>query len=511
LFQDNALMSTLPNTCPRCGEPIGKSRRSGLLICGGCGYIPGVTKLDSASPTESFAFDDPGDDHVGGAVSLPTQITYRGELGSRALGLYQDGVAAAARGAVAQALDHFHDALDIEPEFVDAHMAIARLSADAAVQREHLGAALAHDPGNGEALRLWMLLRGDLTPEGAARAARGETPELRRADAPMTTQTTVLLCPVCSGHMTVDDDTQQVTCRFCGHAAPARERVEVGGRSLGAALIARKAEPVRWVIGERLLHCNECGAERTISATTLSMECPFCGSNQVIKQDAVSSFVQPDGLIPFALDERAVVAALKRALDAPLEKLAGMLDDNRVKTAIIDPVFVPFWVFDVIVDIRRTVVDVRIDQVGRFGGRPIQPREENFTDALFNLPIQGMKELDEALMARIDRYDFSQVKPYEPGLLAKQPASLYDVDFDAASLSARSSASETMRQKHDVPDSQTNGSVSVFAQVQSMSFSLLLLPVFVVTMKERDGDRRAALVNGQTGVVALGKTEKRRR
>jgi hypothetical protein len=85
------------------------------------------------------------------------------------------------------------------------------------------------------------------------------------------------------------------------------------------------------------------------------------------------------------------------------------------------------------------------------------------------------------------------------------------VDFDAASLSARSSASETMRQKHDVPDSQTNGSVSVFAQVQSMSFSLLLLPVFVVTMKERDGDRRAALVNGQTGVVALGKTEKRRR
>ena len=146
-------MSTLPNTCPRCGEPIGKSGRSGLLICGGCGYIPGVTKLDSASPTETFDFADLGESDVGSAIRLPMQITYRGELENRARGLYQDGVAAAARGAVAQALDHFRDALGIEPEFVDAHMAIARLSTDAAVQREHLGAALAYDPGNGEALR----------------------------------------------------------------------------------------------------------------------------------------------------------------------------------------------------------------------------------------------------------------------------------------------------------------------------------------------------------------------
>jgi DNA-directed RNA polymerase subunit M/transcription elongation factor TFIIS len=503
-------MSIHPNICPRCGASIEKSARSGLLMCGGCGYIPGITQVETAPQAEVFAFADLGDDaDVGSPVHLPMQITYRGDLATRARGLYQDGVAAAARGAVAQALDHFQDALGIEPEFVDAHMAIARLSPDVAVQREHLGAALAYDPGNGEALRLWMLVRGELTPEGAARAARGETPEVRRADAPVAAQTTALLCPVCSGHMTVDDETQRVTCRFCGHVAPARERVEVGGRSLGAALIARKAEPVRWLIGERLLHCDECGAERTIPATTLSMACPFCGSNQVIERDAVGSFVQPDGVIPFALDERAVVAAIKRALDAPLEKLAGILDDNRVKSATIDPIFVPFWVFDVIVDIRRTVVDVRMDQVGRFGGRPLQPREENFNDAIFNLPIQGIKELDERLMARIDRYEFGQVVPYEPGLLAKQPASLYDVDFDAASLHARSQATEAMREKHDVPDSRSSGSVSVFAQVQSMSFSLLLLPVYVVTMKERDGDRRAALVNGQTGAVAMGKTEKR--
>jgi predicted RNA-binding Zn-ribbon protein involved in translation (DUF1610 family) len=499
-------MPTRSDACPRCGQPIHKSERSGLLMCIECGFIPGVTQV--SAPSETFAFDEPVEDSV--SVDLPMQITYRGDLALRARSLYLDGVAAAGRGAIAQAVDHFHDALDIEPEFVDAHMAIARLSKDIAVQREHLGVALAYDPGNAEALRLWMLVRGELTPEEAARAARGEMPEVRKAESPVATETTALLCSVCGGHMTVDEESGRATCRFCGHVAPEYERVEVGGHSVGAALIARKAQPVRWAVGERLLHCNECGAERTIPATILSMECPFCGSNQVIEHDAVGSFIQPDGLIPFALNERAVVALLKRALDTPMEKLAGLVDDNRVKRASIDGVYVPFWVFDVIVNLRRSMIDVRVDQIGRFGGQVVQPRDENFSDALFNLPIQGIRELDEALMQRINSYDFNQVRPYEPGLLAKQPASLYDVDFDAASLSARSHAAQTMRDKHTMPDYDSKRTVNVFAQVQSMSFSLLLLPVYVVTLKERDGDRRAALVNGQTGAVALGKTEKRR-
>jgi hypothetical protein len=41
-----------------------------------------------------------------------------------------------------------------------------------------------------------------------------------------------------------------------------------------------------------------------------------------------------------------------------------------------------------------------------------------------------------------------------------------------------------------------------------MSFQLLLVPVWLATLHETDGDTRRALVNGQTGECALGKTEK---
>ena len=46
-------------------------------------------------------------------------------------------------------------------------------------------------------------------------------------------------------------------------------------------------------------------------------------------------------------------------------------------------------------------------------------------------------------------------------------------------------------------------------KIQNMSFRLVLLPVWVASLMEDDGDVRAALVNGQTGKVALGKAEKR--
>ncbi len=41
-----------------------------------------------------------------------------------------------------------------------------------------------------------------------------------------------------------------------------------------------------------------------------------------------------------------------------------------------------------------------------------------------------------------------------------------------------------------------------------MSFRLLLLPVWIATLSEVDGDTRPALVNGQTVRVVLGSARK---
>jgi hypothetical protein len=102
------------------------------------------------------------------------------------------------------------------------------------------------------------------------------------------------------------------------------------------------------------------------------------------------------------------------------------------------------------------------------------------------------------------------VKPYAPKLLGGFPAELYDIDFDRASLEARSVIGEQMREKHTMLAQSRRGDVKVtiFTEVQQMQFQLVLLPVWVATITERDDDIRTALINGVTGEIALSKARK---
>ena len=93
-------------------------------------------------------------------------------------------------------------------------------------------------------------------------------------------------------------------------------------------------------------------------------------------------------------------------------------------------------------------------------------------------------------------------------------------DVEAASLDARALASKIVKARYEPlarsesKDYYTTRSdmpiqVRYMPMVQSMSFQLMLLPVWIATLTEADGDVRIALVNGQTGKTVLGKAERR--
>jgi hypothetical protein len=107
----------------------------------------------------------------------------------------------------------------------------------------------------------------------------------------------------------------------------------------------------------------------------------------------------------------------------------------------------------------------------------------------------------------LGEFELDSMLPYEPNLLAKYPAELYDIDFDEASLEARGRASEQMREEN-LSSKDSNVDMTVSTMVIQMTFSLVLMPVWVATLTERDGDLRTALVNGQSGRVALSKARK---
>jgi Zn finger protein HypA/HybF involved in hydrogenase expression len=446
-----------------------------------------------------------------GGVEIPLRYEpiYRDEVPHRARSLFDSGLAYLARGDTEAAKRSFRDAVDVAPEFVDAHLYLAQIESDPSVKREHVSAVIAYDPGNLDALRMIMVLNGELTPEAAERVRTDHHPVIRRADRPVRTSAQTLICPACGGHMGIDEDDGEPICRFCGSRPATADKGTNNLRVLGTALIARKAQAERWITDERLLRCHRCGAEHILPLTVLSLHCPFCGSAHVIERDAVGSFTKPDGMIPFALTEQDAAQAIKRALETLAERLMAFFDDNRVKSGVINGAYLPFWLFDATLSIARIVR--RGDDhplLKQRGAHYTPPVEERFTDGLFNLPVAASKSLPPDTLRKIADYEYDAIQAYDPMLLAHYPASLYDIDFDNASLTARGAASQLMRVKHGGTDLDGDQAVSVSASVQSMMFSLVLLPVFIANLTERDGDQRTALVNGQTGTVALGRVHK---
>ena len=128
-------------------------------------------------------------------------------------------------------------------------------------------------------------------------------------------------------------------------------------QSLTTAMLKDRGQGTKWRVGQYLLHCDNCGAERIITSKKMTQQCPFCGSNHVIKADALKSFRQPDGIVPFRIKPDVARESLDASLNSFSEKLKGIFINNRAEKIQMTPVYLPFWMFDVTAQVSVTKID----------------------------------------------------------------------------------------------------------------------------------------------------------
>lgn len=405
------------------------------------------------------------------------------------------------------AIHHLRRVIDYNRDLTDAHLWLARLLPDEAERRAAYKAVLALDMSHGDALRELMILDGELDPENVPDDFT--MPHVRQAGTVVAAAHGVK-CPACGAPKLNTNPLYpgRLICGACGHDIPAPDTAS-GDRNVSRALLKKRAQTVEWVVGGRVLHCNGCGAERTFAAAQLAELCPFCGSRNVIAQDATGSLMQPDGVVTFALDEEAARDAVRKALSSGFERLKGWFTDNRAERLLAEPVYLPFWVFDATVNVMRTVKRHNDDKhrIGMVAVSPSMTFTEVFADAFYNILVPGVDQPPAWMLGRLGNFDVSSARAYGPALIAQHGAEIYTKPFDKASIDAHGIAGQAARQKYRVnTGSQTT--ISIFATVTPISYRLLLLPVWAITIRERDGDMRPALVNGQTGKVVFGKAVK---
>ena len=491
--------------CPTCGKRMTFDLKTTSVVCRDCGYKP-TTDIDQRAAEIRAKGQRPN-----------VSIRNEDQIQARAIALFYTAQDYLFDGDKKAAIDSLQDALDIQPDFADAHLWIAKISDDEAVKRDHLSSILAVDGSHGEATRMILVLNGRLTADQAEKGDMSSGPVIKKIGTAVKTTLVGTRCPKCNGSLTTNDITGRVECSFCGYAADQGERHTANGDSLLAALLERRAQPVKWVIGERLLHCKNCGAERAIPATELSTRCPFCGSNQVIEQDALNSFDQPDGVIPFKVTKEEAGSLVKEHLKSVSERIKGWFDNNKIASATLNGYYLPFWMFDATVEITRTRIQNQSPNRGYGYTRTMTPVEPyvqaKYNEIFGDMEVCGVQSPSKELTRGLGDYHTSDLLEYSPNLLAKYPAQLYTQDFDEAALEARSQISAAMRYKFSRRELMEDEKVTinVFTNIQQMSFRLILAPVWIAHLIEQDKDHRTALVNGQTGQVSLGKSEKPQR
>ena len=165
----------------------------------------------------------------------------------------------------------------------------------------------------------------------------------------------------------------RVECKYCGHVEVREHLRQVGADSLAMALLERKVKPVRWVVGKRILHCNECGSRSARSRpASWCTNVRFAARSMWYSRSRWKSLQQPEGLVQFQVSRQEATAAIRAELNTFQQRIANLFDNNRIAHTVLEAVYLPFWLFDVFaqVDVTRVVVNTPV--TGQSFYRPVQ-------------------------------------------------------------------------------------------------------------------------------------------
>jgi predicted RNA-binding Zn-ribbon protein involved in translation (DUF1610 family) len=397
------------------------------------------------------------------------------------------------QGNRAEAVRHLR-ALTMQPKFPDPWIWLTATTDDPVERKAYLEKAIMLNPAHPLANDAMAILQGRVS--------------LTEQDGQPGQQVTTIKCPQCGGELHYEPGATEVVCPYCGHQTPLQQANVLDGeaRLIGDLRLKRRYQGQTWVGVERIAHCQSCGAELT-THHRLSQQCVFCGSTNVLVEGHEWALEQPDGFLPFAVAEEQAAEAIREAQRTGLRRLKTWLSSKGQEQEIsnLQGVYVPFWVFD-------GFVDVRTWSEGMSAAAPRSGLTEGLGESKMMFDNLMFVAVDVSALSHLERvfpYALDKMTPYEPRLLADWPALLYNRDVDAAAMKADRALLAMARERAGFLTAHTSQSSSRPVmlrrsfQTSGLTYQLALLPVWVAALRSQEG-RSLALVNGQTGKVALG-------
>lgn len=313
-------------------------------------------------------------------------------------------------------------------------------------------------------------------------------------------------CPNCGATVEYDPETRGMLCAYCGYkkALPPPE-----GEESVSELDFDKAEATQsfnWGAEKKVVICKNCGGEGIYDALETAAVCSFCGSTNVMPAAGANSMV-PGGVCPFAVPVDRAGALFSKWLSGKIftPKQAKL----QARPDAFKGVYLPFWTFDTMTTSPYTGY-AGFDRLVKKGDQTVVETDWKSVSGVYqeffnDHTVVGTRRDDHALVDRAQPFDFSQLVPYRPELLAGFSAERYSVGLKDAWEKAREDFRGTLRgnitrhirlkwhaDRADRVRFSTN-----FSQIK---YKYILLPVWLSSFSYK-GKAYQFVVNGQTGKV----------
>lgn len=335
----------------------------------------------------------------------------------------------------------------------------------------------------------------------------------------MASQVTNYQCPACGGPLHFDGASGKLQCDYCGSAFSVEEiESKYEDKDREAAQVQeetdRKEEDNgQWDVdgaggewgaeadGMKVYSCPSCGAQLFCDETTAATSCPYCGNPSIVPGQ-FSGTKRPDYVLPFKLDKKAAISALKNHYKGKFLLPKAFTANNHIEE--IKGVYVPFWLFDA--DAEATarfhgtrsntykqgdyrITDTKHYEIYRSGEVSFQ-----------RVPVDGSSKMPDDYMDSIEPFDYRELKEYSSAYLPGFLADKYDVDAKKASeradLRCKKSAVDCMRATVHGYETITMEGARVNLKRGNVKYALL--PVWMLSTKW-NGKNYLFAMNGQTG------------
>ena len=313
-------------------------------------------------------------------------------------------------------------------------------------------------------------------------------------------------CPCCGGAIAFDSGAQKMKCPYCDTEFEMETLADYD-----KALHEEKTDSLEWKAasteswqeadGMRRYVCQSCGGEILGDESTAATACPFCG-NPVVMMEQFAGDLKPDCVIPFKLDKKAAMAALKKHYNGKKLLPKAFKDENHLKE--IRGLYVPVWLFDAEADadMRFKATQVRMWSDSKYDYTQTNHFALSRSGQMefVCIPVDGSSKMDDAMMESIEPYDFSQAVDFQTAYLAGYLADRYDVDAEASIPRANE---RVKRSAEDAIAATVSGYTTVVPDYSSIRLHkgqtrYALYPVWLLNTKWKDKTYTFAM-NGQTG------------